>query len=49
MRNTNLMGISWQRIAAIKSANIAGITNAPEGFREWALKNGAIESPNPDN
>lgn len=44
LRNTNLEGILWQHIAAIKAANIAGIRNAPEGFREWALKSGAIEN-----
>lgn len=47
LRNADLQQIGWQHIAAIKSANIAGIRNAPEGFREWALKNGAIENDNP--
>jgi uncharacterized protein YjbI with pentapeptide repeats len=45
LRNANLDAIAWQHIAAIKSANIAGVKNAPDGFREWALKNGAIENP----
>jgi hypothetical protein len=45
LRNANLESIAWKQIAAIKSANIAGVKNAPEGFREWALKNGAIENP----
>lgn len=49
LRNANLQGIAWQHIAAITSANIAGVKNAPDGFRDWALKNGAIESPNADN
>lgn len=49
LRDTNLQGISWQHIAALKSANIEGVKNAPAGFRDWALKNGAIESPNADN
>ena len=44
LSNTNLEGILWQHIAVIKAANIAGIRNAPEGFREWALKSGAIEN-----
>jgi len=44
MRNTNLQEISWKHIASIRSANIAGVRNAPEGFRDWALKNGAIEN-----
>jgi uncharacterized protein YjbI with pentapeptide repeats len=46
LRNANLRGIQWQHIAAIRSANIAGSKNAPEAFRDWALKNGAIENAN---
>jgi len=46
LRNTNLQGIQWQHITAIKSANIAGSKNAPQGFRDWALKKGAIENAN---
>ena len=46
LRNADLHSIAWQKIAAIKSANIAGVKNAPAGFREWALKNGAIENAN---
>jgi uncharacterized protein YjbI with pentapeptide repeats len=43
LRNTDLQGIIWQHIASVKSANIAGTRNAPDGFRDWALRNGAIE------
>lgn len=43
LRNANLLGVAWQRISNVKAANIAGVTNAPAGFREWALKNGAVE------
>ena len=46
LRNADLRSIAWQQIAAIKSANIAGVKNAPAGFREWALKNGAVENVN---
>jgi uncharacterized protein YjbI with pentapeptide repeats len=49
LRNANLQGIAWQHIAVVKSANIAGVRNAPEGFRDWALKNGAVESQNTGN
>jgi len=49
LRNANLQRVAWQRIAAIKYANIAGVRNAPNGFREWALKNGAVEVQNADN
>ena len=46
LRDADLESIAWKQIAVIKSANIAGVKNAPAGFREWALKNGAIENPN---
>jgi hypothetical protein len=49
LRNVNLQGIAWEHIAAVKSTNIAGIRNAPEGFRDWALKSGAIEDQSPNN
>nr|VFK05341.1 MAG: hypothetical protein BECKH772B_GA0070898_105711 [Candidatus Kentron sp. H]VFK05922.1 MAG: hypothetical protein BECKH772A_GA0070896_106001 [Candidatus Kentron sp. H]VFK09325.1 MAG: hypothetical protein BECKH772C_GA0070978_105971 [Candidatus Kentron sp. H] len=34
---------NWQAIAFIRDANILGIEGAPEGFRAWALENGAVE------
>ena len=49
LRFANLKDAQWKQIAAIKDANIAGVKNAPDGFREWALKNGAVESPDVDN
>ena len=49
LRNADLREISWKHIATIKSANIAGIKNAPQDFRDWALKNGALEDPNATN
>jgi hypothetical protein len=44
LREANLDGVAWNEIADIKGANIAGVRNAPAGFREWALKNGAVET-----
>jgi hypothetical protein len=44
LRNANLQAIDWQHIANIKSANIAGVKNAPEGFAAWAIKNGAVQN-----
>ena len=49
LRAANLQAIDWKNIAGIRSANIAGVKNPPEGFREWALKNGAIENANAAN
>lgn len=48
LHNVNFQAVAWQHIAAIKSANIAGIRNASAGFRDWALKNGAVELQNAD-
>ncbi len=35
--------LTWQEIVDIAGCSIAGIVNAPEGFREWALDHGAVE------
>jgi uncharacterized protein YjbI with pentapeptide repeats len=44
LRNADLKDIRWQKIKNIKMANIAGVKNAPEGFIDWALKHGAVQS-----
>ena len=46
LRSVNLSSVKWKAIKSIKSANIAGVKAAPEGFVEWALKNGAVENAN---
>jgi hypothetical protein len=43
LRNTNLANIRWSDTVNIKAANIAGVRNAPDGFRAWALRKGAVE------
>ena len=45
LRGADLNGIEWQHLKSAKGANIAGAKNAPAGFVEWALRNGAIEQP----
>src|ERR1700723_384016 len=45
LRNTDLANVRWRDLAKIKFANIAGGKNPPDGFRAWALQNGAVESP----
>jgi Pentapeptide repeats (8 copies) len=45
LRNANLQSTDWRHIASVKSANIAGVKNAPDGFLSWALKNGAVQTP----
>ena len=48
MVGADLSGIKWNSGTLIKNANIYGVKNAPEGFREWALKKGAVEFPDRD-
>jgi uncharacterized protein YjbI with pentapeptide repeats len=44
LRNADLSGIAnWKDIKSIKLADIVNCRNAPNGFRDWALANGAVE------
>jgi hypothetical protein len=44
LRGANLADVSTHRdIASIRDANIYNVRNAPEGFTEWALANGAVQ------
>ena len=44
LSGANLSGVTgWDTHLGIVNCNITGVLNAPEGFREWALENGAIE------
>ncbi|HUT45999.1 MAG TPA: pentapeptide repeat-containing protein [Sedimentisphaerales bacterium] len=44
LRNSNLRFIKkWRDIKRIKHANIYNVKNPPDGFKEWAKKNGAVE------
>ena len=45
LRNTNLRDARWERIQSIKGANVARLRNAPPGFVDWAVRNGAINQP----
>jgi pentapeptide repeat protein len=44
LRDADLDGAAWNEIVSIKAANIAGVRNAPAGFLEWAVINGAVET-----
>lgn len=48
LRSSNLSSVKWKEIRSIKSANIAGVKGAPEGFAQWALANGAVENARTD-
>ena len=41
LTNADLRDVAWEQIANVKNANISGVRNAPRGFVEWALKQGA--------
>ncbi len=41
LHGANLKDIRWQDISSIKGANVRDVTNAPDGFMNWALKHGA--------
>lgn len=45
LRSADLKGAVWNHLAGIRMANIAQIRNAPSGFVDWALENGAIQKP----
>ena len=42
LRSANLQDMEWQHVKSIKQANVAGVKNAPPGFVDWALRNGAV-------
>ena len=45
LRSADMKDVRWDRIKSIKAANIAGVRNAPAGFLDWAVKNGAVNLP----
>lgn len=49
LRSANLDQIEWRKIKSIAKANIAGVRAAPEGFLQWALANGAVDSSAGEN
>jgi uncharacterized protein YjbI with pentapeptide repeats len=48
LRSADLTNIQWQHLRSITRANVAGVKNAPPGFVEWAMKNGAVDQPDAD-
>jgi Pentapeptide repeats (9 copies) len=41
--NSDLSEIQWEKIKSTRNTNLAGVKNAPQGFLDWALKNGAVQ------
>jgi hypothetical protein len=48
LRSADMAGIQWQNLKSIVRANIAGVRNAPQGFLQWAMANGAVNRPDAD-
>jgi uncharacterized protein YjbI with pentapeptide repeats len=42
LRNCELKDLKWKGIKEVKLANVFGVKNAPEGFTQWAMQNGAV-------
>jgi uncharacterized protein YjbI with pentapeptide repeats len=42
LRNCELKNLKWKGINEVKFANLFGVKDAPEGFVQWAMKNGAV-------
>jgi hypothetical protein len=40
--NADLGSVNWGSIKSIKSANVEGVRNPPDGFVAWALQHGAV-------
>lgn len=49
LRVADLANIQWRNLKSVARTNIAGVRNAPPGFVDWALKNGAVSQPNANN
>jgi len=43
LSNADVKDADWQHIKSIQGADISGLRNAPRGFVDWALKNGAVD------
>jgi hypothetical protein len=45
LRFADLRDVKWRRLKSVNTLNISRVRNAPAGFIEWALKNGAVDKP----
>ena len=45
LRHVELRNIQWRQLKKVTGANISEVKDPPEGFVEWALKNGAVQGP----
>jgi Pentapeptide repeats (8 copies) len=49
LRKADFNRTKWKEISAIKLANIYGVRNAPDGFIDWALSQGAVAIESDDD
>jgi uncharacterized protein YjbI with pentapeptide repeats len=42
LRNCELKNLKWKGMKEVKLANLFGVKDAPEGFVQWAMQNGAV-------
>ncbi len=45
----DLRNVEWRHLKNITATNIFGVKNAPEGFVDWALKHGAVQTTTAEN
>jgi len=45
LRFAELKDVQWKRLKKVTGANLAGVKDAPDGFVDWALTNGAVVQP----
>jgi Pentapeptide repeats (8 copies) len=45
LRFADLKNFQWKQLKKVAGANISGVKDAPEGFVDWALNNGAVQMP----
>ncbi|RZQ26117.1 pentapeptide repeat-containing protein [Vibrio vulnificus] len=46
LTGADLSGIKWDNETVITYSNIHGVKNAPDGFYDWAIDNGAVDESN---
>lgn len=44
LRGADLSATAWQGMKSVKGADLFGVKNAPPGFLDWALRNGAVQA-----
>jgi len=48
LRGANLANVEWKQPKSIKNTDIFGVKNPPDGFVQWALRNGAVQAESDD-